>query len=412
MEFWVIAAVMTAAVTLAVLWPLMRSRSETAATRADHDVEVYASQLRELEADVERGTMAESEAETARAEIGRRLLKAAEKARAAKARRLGQGWRRPAMLAAILAVVLIIPALTTTLYTIYGGRALPDEPLAARTTPPGSDMSMDQIVAAAEKRLRDNPNDGKGWDLLAPVYLQIDQPKKAETAYRNAIRLLGPTASREGGLGEAIAQVAGGEVTDEAKAAFERALKINPDYLPAQFFLALDASQEQRAADAEARWSKLIAASPKNAPWMQIAQAGLADARMRQGKSSGLPDGATASAAPQPGAPAGAAQGPAGAPGPTASDMAAAASMSAKDRQAMIESMVAQLADRLQQNPNDVEGWKRLIRSYSVLGQPEKAAAAYDKAQRSFAADSAAGREIAAFGAQMGLGTAEETKTQ
>ncbi|MCB8836084.1 c-type cytochrome biogenesis protein CcmI [Aurantimonas sp. VKM B-3413] len=408
MEFWVIAAVMTAAVTLAVLWPLLRRRSDEFATRADHDVEVYAAQLRELEADVERGTMAAPEAETARAEIGRRLLKASE--RAGQPLRSGrQGWRKSISAAAILAVVVVVPALSTGLYAFYGGGGRPDLPLASREVPSGTDMSMDKIVAAAEERLKQNPADGRGWDLLAPVYLQLDQPGKAATAYRNAIRLLGSTATREDGLGEALTQIAGGEVTDEAKAAFERALKINPDYLPAQFFLALDASQEERAAEAESRWSKLIAASPQNAPWLKIAQAGLADARQRQGKSGEAPmvsaQGASAQQDQQAGP-------PTGMPGPNSADVAAAAGMSEGDRQAMIEGMVAQLATRLEQEPDDVEGWKRLIRSYTVLGKPEKAAEAFGKARQVFADNSAAGREIAAFGAQMGLTQEEGTKTQ
>ena len=408
MEFWVIAAVMTAAVTLAVLWPLLRRRSDAVATRADHDVEVYAAQLRELEADVERGTMAASEAETARAEIGRRLLKASERA-GRRPQGAVAGWRKALPVAAILAVVVVVPALSTALYAMYGAGGRPDLPLASREMPTGNDMSMDKIVAAAEERLKQNPDDGRGWDLLAPVYLQLDQPGKAATAYRNAIRLLGSTATREDGLGEALTQIAGGDVTDEAKAAFERALKINPDYLPAQFFLALDASQEQRAPEAEERWSKLIAASPQNAPWLKIAQAGLADARQRQGKSVDAPAVAAQGATPQEAPQAGPA---AGLPGPDAADVAAAGEMSAGDRQAMIEGMVEKLASRLEQEPDDVEGWKRLIRSYTVLGKPEKAAEAFGKAKQAFAENSAAGREIAAFGAQLGLTQEEGTKTQ
>ncbi|MEP0509777.1 MAG: c-type cytochrome biogenesis protein CcmI, partial [Aurantimonas coralicida] len=99
-------------------------------------------------------------------------------------------------------------------------------------------------------------------------------------------------------------------------------------------------------------------------------------------------------------------------PGPGEADIAAAADMAAEDRQAMIEGMVSQLAARLETNPNDVEGWKRLIRSYTVLGDDEAAGAAYRTARQTFAADSAAGREIAAFGDELGLTAEGETQTQ
>lgn len=67
------------------------------------------------------------------------------------------------------------------------------------------------------------------------------------------------------------------------------------------------------------------------------------------------------------GPPAGAAR------GPTPEQMADAQNMSPEDRQAMIEGMVTQLADRLKENPGDVAGWTQLARSYGVLGRLEEA---------------------------------------
>jgi len=60
-------------------------------------------------------------------------------------------------------------------------------------------------------------------------------------------------------------------------------------------------------------------------------------------------------------------------PGPSREDMEAAAKMSAADRAAMIQSMVDGLADKLAQNPDDTEGWVRLLRSRKVLGQTAQA---------------------------------------
>jgi cytochrome c-type biogenesis protein CcmH len=54
--------------------------------------------------------------------------------------------------------------------------------------------------------------------------------------------------------------------------------------------------------------------------------------------------------------------------------------MSPEERQAMIRSMVDRLAARLEQNPNDKDGWTRLARAYDVLGETEKAEAARARA--------------------------------
>ncbi|KQT88247.1 c-type cytochrome biogenesis protein CcmI [Aurantimonas sp. Leaf443] len=399
MVFWAIAAVMTAAVTLAVLRPLLVSRVSAAPSRAEHDVEVYRAQLRELDGDLDRGTVTPADAQSARAEIGRRLLRAAEGA--ASEARSGRSAGAAPRLAAI-AVAVLVPAVGFLAYSGFGAAGMPDLPLLARAgePAPGAAPQGDAatLVAGAEEKLRQNPDDGRGWDVLAPIYLRLDRPGDAATAFRNAIRLNGSSAARQAGLGEALTQLSGGEVTNEAKAAFEAALADNPGFLPAKFFLALDASQENRLEDAESAWSGLVAESPDGAPWLTIADAALADARRKLGR----PAEAASPPAPAP-APA------AAAPGPDAVQVATAAAMPQAERRAMIEGMVSQLAMRLEAAPNDVEGWKRLIRSYGVLGEADKARAALASAGTAFAPDSTEAREIAALGREMGLTAGEET---
>ena len=305
---------------------------------------------------------------------------------------------RPGVVAAIGVVAIAVPLGSAALYMTFGVPGLRDMPLATRQAPspvPGTDI--EGLVATAEAQLRSNPDDGRGWDVLAPIYLRLDRPDAAAIAFRNAIRLLEPTASRLSGLGEALTRAADGEVTDDAKAAFEQALTINGDYLPAHFFLALDLSQEGDYAKAEAAWAKLIDISPKDAPWMQIADAALVDARQKTGTDA--PSTAVAKKSDPK------------APGPSEADMAAASEMSVDDRQAMIKGMVSQLAARLESNPDDLEGWKRLIRSYTVLGDGENAGQALATASDAFAPDSAAGREIAALGEELGLAPAETARS-
>ncbi|WP_024352330.1 hypothetical protein [Aurantimonas coralicida] len=136
--------------------------------------------------------------------------------------------------------------------------------------------------------------------------------------------------------------------------------------------------------------------SPPDAPWLEIANAAIADARGDAAPAAGTAP--LAQTAP--------------APGPDEADIAAAAEMAADDRRAMIEGMVSQLASRLESNPDDVEGWKRLIRSYTVLGDDEAAGAAYRTATQTFTPEFAAGREIAAFGDELGLTAEGKTQTQ
>lgn len=387
MLFWVFAAALTAIATFAALWPMCRGRDVSVAARAEHDLEVYRAQLRELEADFERGTIAPGEAETARAEIARRLLKAQDRARA---RGDGPAGRRRLAVAASLAVAFLLPLLSMGFYGVTGSPGAPDLPLAARLGGAPEDADLATLVARAEARLREEPDDARGWAVLAPIYLRLGRPQDAAGAYLSAIRLDGETASRAAGLGEALTRSSGGEVTDQAEATFRRALALDPDYLPASFFLALNLSQEGRFAEAVPAWEELLRKSGEGTPWIKTATAALEDARQRS------------AAEPQAAGSSGAAAGSGAQDGPTP-DQVAASAMGEDDRRAMIDGMVSGLAERLKSAPDDLDGWKRLIRSYTVLGETQKAQDAYARAARFFAPDTPAGAEIAALGRELGL---------
>merc|ERR1711916_190286 len=70
-----------------------------------------------------------------------------------------------------------------------------------------------------------------------------------------------------------------------------------------------------------------------------------------------------------------------GAPGPTREDVEAAGEMSADEQNEFIRSMVARLADRLAEEPDDLDGWMRLGNAYKVLNEVDQAIDAYEKAQ-------------------------------
>ncbi|MGB3830592.1 MAG: c-type cytochrome biogenesis protein CcmI [Mesorhizobium sp.] len=381
MVFWIIAAVLTLGASLAVLLPLTGG-GRAALASAPHDLEVYRDQLAELDRDLARGLIQPSEAEQARAEIGRRILRLeGEGAAGTGAAASASGALRLVSAAAVLAV----PLVSWGLYSQIGSPDLPSQPLAARLTKNPADSSVDELIARAESHLAANPSDGRGWDVLAPVYLRMGRYSDAVAAYRNAIRLEGATAPRHAGLGEALASAAGGVVSAEAQAAFEAALKLDPQNAKAGFYLAVALAQEGRGDEAKAAWRSMLTTLPPESPWRNAVAQALAD--------SG--DGAPAAAS-------GAAGG-----GPSDEEMAAAASMSPQDRAAMIETMVASLDEKLRQNPRDEEGWMRLIRSYAVLGKADQARDALSRSEAAFGADSAEAKKIAAFAASLGLTATE-----
>lgn len=349
MVLWIIFAIMTAAAVCAVLWPLARKPD---AGQGGSDRLVYADQLREIDRDRAAGLIGEAEAESARVEISRRLLAAADaEVQAADKPAAPPHWHRRV---AAIAAIVVIPAFGLGLYLKLGAPDVPAQPAFARLSAAPDGQSIASLVSQVEAHLAQNPDDGAGWEVLAPVYLRMGRFDDAVMAWRKAIALNGDSPVREANLGEALVAAANGVVTDEAKQAFEKAVAGDPHQPKAGYFLGLADEQDGNRDAAAAKWRALLDSAPPDAPWADFVRAALTRVT-----------GQAASA-----------------PGPGASDLAAADAMSQSQRADMVRSMVQRLSDRLHADGHDVEGWLRLVRAYVVLGDRDKAKDAVTDAKR------------------------------
>lgn len=362
MVLWIAMAVLAAAACLPLLLPLAGSRRAARPAGAPA-MAIYRDQLEELDRDVARGVIADTEAAGARTEIARRLIREGEATELSAAL---TEWPRKIATALIIAA----PIAAVVLYIYLGSPQTPDQPLASRADAAAL-REVTSMVAQVEAHLAAQPNDGKGWEVIAPVYVKLGRDAKAVRAYSNALRMLGSTAAREADFGEAIFRHSG-QVTTEARAAFERAHALAPDDARPRFYLALALSQDGKADEAKAAWRALLNGAPKDAPWVAEAE--------RQLASLETP-----------------------APGPNAADVEAAANLSPEQRQQMIEGMVASLAEKLKATPADADGWARLIRSYMVLGRTADARAALGQARIALAGDAAKVALIEAAARELGL---------
>jgi cytochrome c-type biogenesis protein CcmH len=340
MALWIIFALMTAAAALAVLWPLGRKQR---AVMGGSDRLVYQDQLREIDCDRASGLIGEAEAGSARVEISRRLLAAADSeapavpvpaAQAVRHRRIAAG-----------AAIIVLPAVALGFYLKLGSPNVPDQSAFARVHTPQGGQSIAGLVSEVEAHLATNPNDGAGWEVIAPIYLRMGRFDDAVEARRKAIALNGDTPKREADLGEALVAAANGVVTDEAKQAFQRAVAGDPGLAEARYFLGLADEQDGNRDGAAAKWRAMLKDAPGDAPWASFVRAALA-------RLSGEPVAVN---------------------GPSAGDVAAAQTMSEGQRAEMVGGMVQRLADRLHADGHDVDGWLRLVRAYAVLGDRDKA---------------------------------------
>lgn len=366
MLLWVFFAVMTGLAVLTALVPLARRRTGPAPERA-HDIAVYRDQLAAVDGDVARGLLRAEEAAAARLEISRRLLAAAD-------RDGGQAGPAPspaARTAQAAALAVAIIAVSLGGYLALGSPGLPGQPLAERQAKPLDQQDGELLIARIEAHLRDNPQDGRGWDVIAPIYLRLGRHEAAARAFSNAIRIVGASAERLSGLGEALVLANDGIVTAEAREALDRAHALDAGLTRPRFYIALSLEQDGRLGEAAEAWRGLLADAPAGAPWRAAVAGRLAAVEQELGRTD-------ATAPPAAGMPS---DGP---------DEAA-------------ERMVARLAERLAADGHDLDGWLMLARSYAVLGRTAEARAALAQARRHFSARQEALERIAETARALGL---------
>lgn len=394
MLLWSMVAVMLVATLAALLLPLWMGRDDIA-TREAYDANVFKDQLKAIDEELAEGLIEPEDADAARIEISRKLLAAAAEADARpRIRARGREGSRLAMYA--LAVALPLAALS--LYGLLGSPGMGDLPLQARLQEAPPPQRLAELIARAEQRLAAAPEDGQGWDIMAPVYLRHGMYDKAVGAYRNAVRLLGPTGDRLSGLIDAMVFASDGIVTDEALPVVRQAIEVDAEQPKPKFWLALYHEQHGKDDEAMKGYTELLERSSSDMPWRETVAARLNELRKQKGlpeiQIAGLPPVTAPAEAPAVGT---------GGPGPSAADMQRAAEMTPADRQAMIEGMVAQLAQRLKTEGGDLATWMKLINAYGVLGKKAEARDAIDRARKTFKADGAAVAQLAELAKRLGL---------
>lgn len=362
----VIAGSLLTLLVLAVLaWPLWRRPQSRG---KEEELAIYRAQLAELERDRARGLIAAEEAATARREIERRLLRAA-------ARR-----EPPLAITAsgrvlVAASLIAVPVLAGFLYARLGSPQLPDQPLAARSLPLQEGPDIREMVARLERRLEAEPEALDGWLLLARSKAALGDPLAGIAAARRALALAPDSLSALVTLAELLVQASGGVVPPEARALFERVRAKDPHEPRAGYYLGLAALQAGDAAAALEGWERLLREAPADAPWRAAVVAAMRAAAREQGIDlEPMLARAQARATNQE------ASGQARAPSERSERARAIAALPPEERLAAIRGMVEALEARLQAQGGDAEGWARLGRARLVLGEPERARAAFARA--------------------------------
>ncbi|PTX55539.1 cytochrome c-type biogenesis protein CcmH [Litoreibacter ponti] len=358
MIFWGLAAILALLTALAFVWPVLKGSTETL-DRADSAIAIFRDQLAEVDRDAERGLISDQEAAAARTEIQRRML-AADRARSGKdARKGGAGL--------LLLFAALTPVAGAALYTQLGAPGIASQPFAERQAERDEKQNLGALTAQLRTRLLDDPGGGetRGWELLASTYMNMGRFSDAVQAFARIVERDDATSATWSQYAEALISAENGIVTKPAEDATARALELDPDNPAGTYYRAVALDQAGQTLDARKLLLDRVARAETPQPWMP---AFLQEAN-RMGANFALQPVTLGDffEAPR---------------GPSAEDVEAAQEMSPEEQQAFIRTMVDNLADRLEDEPGNLQGWLQLARAYMVLGERDNARGALESAKK------------------------------
>lgn len=235
------------------------------------------------------------------------------------------------------AFLLIVLAGSMAAYLNLGKPAQQD---TAHVRP--QDPSLETKLAELEGLLDAEPDQADGWALLGRSAAGLKQYQRAAEAYGKAADAAPDRADYRISQGEMLMQVANGLVSPAALLVFDKADKAAPGHPAVAYYRGLGRLQKGRRGQAADIWQAAMDALPEGAQDREVFRMSLA--RLQQ-----------------------------------ESQRQQIAQLPADQQREMIESMVAGLAARLEENPDDIAGWTRLARAYEVLERPAEALRAYER---------------------------------
>lgn len=339
MIFWFIAIAVTIIACAALLYAAGSRTVNAAEPELADGNRHFGLMLAGIDVDLAAGKLSEPDAMAAKGELAREVMRFKAEAEQATPVRHELG-RLP-----LLAGLGGIAALAFAVYAGLGSPDLPAQPLADRPQTVAQSLVLGDAFTRIEAALANNPDDLRGWTVIAPAYVQMGRFADAVTAYRRIIALSDETVDLQTKLAEALILQAQGASSPEAMTLLRSAAASDPQHVLSRLYIAAELTRQADYPTAIAAWNDVLALSRGDEPWLPAAQEGLVVAQ-----NNGV--------------------------APT-QDQAAPFSNQESE---MIGQMVSGLATRLADQGGTIEEWTQLVRAYLVFGDTEKAQSAFDTA--------------------------------
>ncbi len=267
MIFWIVGVVLLIMAAALLLWPLLRplKADDEQSERLSQNVTIAREKLELLQTRKDRGEIDQAtyDAEFSDLQMALALELTADENQQKSA---GGGWMMPL-------VAVLVPVFSIGLYFTLGEYRVVQDPQIAEAPSAETPMSLEEMQAAIQERLRSNPDDARGWFALGRTYMIKQEYDAAITAFQRAYDLMGDEPAVLFALADALALNDAGNLLGEPEKLVQRGLALDPDFPNGLWLAGLAAEQRQDHLAAYQYWTRLlplIADDPQSAS--QVAQ--------------------------------------------------------------------------------------------------------------------------------------------
>lgn len=287
LTFLVLIVVFVAAVTWWLLRALKKDRQRASANVRTTNVEALRIERSELDRDRKLGLLTDQAHTEAVAELEVRVLREAELDRATP---VVNPVKRSLWASGSFAVLLPLTAIG--MYFVLGApqAVIPE---VVRPDTAKQESQMDELFRVAEERLKAEPNDAKGWYLLARAKASIGRFDDAMKDYEKLVALTPNDADAWADYADAAAGAAEGKMEGKPIELIAKALAIDPKQPKALLLKGTHEIQRNDLSAAEKTFTLAKSVSEPSTAFAQIAENALKDIAARR---AGVGSSATAAA--------------------------------------------------------------------------------------------------------------------
>lgn len=261
MSFWIVAAALLALALTILLIPLLRggSRTQAADPRQQQNIQIAREKKHALDAQLAEGEIDQAAFDAAYLDLQTALALELERGESRKEGARGD-WMALGM---ALIVLLAIPCASIALYLVYGEYRVIEDPQLTQAPPQQSQaaapqMSLDEMVAAIKKKLRENPDDAEAWFLLGRTHMGKQEFDAAVNAFRRSDALMADEPGILFALADAVAMQNNGSLLGEPEALVLRGLQRAPRFPNGLWLAGMAAEQREDFSTAHHYWSLLL----------------------------------------------------------------------------------------------------------------------------------------------------------